>query len=111
MDLNFFQNNTIGMIMMTITQLNRTSISTTKPTASPIEKDRSLDTVVINSSESVVVPSVTTPHSGSLKNSTGNGHVPSTWSSTALIDINGLVDIHSEICSVIFGDVSSNFVR
>ena len=110
MDLNFFQSNTIGMIMMMTTQLNRTSISTTKPIPAPIEIDRSLDTEVVNFNESVVVPSITTLHSGSLKNSTANGHEPSTWSSTALIDINGLVDIHSEMCFVIFGDVSSSFV-
>ena len=100
--------------MMMKIQQHRTSNITTRPTAPPIKIISSLDCISRLKTDfevSVVMPSVAIPHSGSLKDSTEKGHVLSTWSSTALMDTEGFVDIHEEIYSVKLGVVSNNLVR
>lgn len=102
--------------MIMKTQQHRTSNITTRPTAPPIKISSSLDfksRLKIDFEASVVMMSVTVaiPHSGSLNDSTETGHVLSTWSSTALMDIEGFVDVQEEMCSVKLDAFSNNLAR
>ena len=101
--------------MMMTMQQHKTSNITTRPTAPPIKIISSLDCISrlkIDFEVSVVIMlSVAIPHSGSLKDPIDKGHVLSTWSSTALMDTEGFVDIHEEMYSVKLDVVSNNLVR